>query len=183
MKEIRFHGRGGQGVVKAAHLIVDSAVQEGKFAHFIPFFGVERKGSPVFGYGRISDEKIDLKTQVYKPHCVIVMDDTLLEAIPVFNGLREDGIFIINTTKPIEELNLPDTVKKAAIVDASKIAMETIGRNIPNTAMLGAFVKATGWVNLEHVMENTDLLFGGKNPVATQKAYDEVKIYDLQGGK
>lgn len=67
MKEIRFHGRGGQGVVKAAHLIVDSAVQEGKFAHFIPFFGVERKGSPVFGYGRISDEKSTSKHRYISP--------------------------------------------------------------------------------------------------------------------
>ena len=182
MKEIRFHGRGGQGVVKAAHLIVDSAVQEGKFAHFIPFFGVERKGSPVFGYGRISDEKIDLKTQVYKPHCVIVMDDTLLEAIPCLTAFGRRH-FYHQYRKTINELNLPKTVKTAALVDASAIAIDTIGRNIPNTAMLGAFVKATNWVSLEHVKKNTDLLFGGQNSVATQKAYDEVKIYDLQGGK
>jgi 2-oxoacid:acceptor oxidoreductase gamma subunit (pyruvate/2-ketoisovalerate family) len=182
MKEIRFHGRGGQGVVKAAHLIVDSAVQEGKYAHFIPFFGVERKGSPVFGYARISDEAINVKDMVYKPNCVIVMDDTLLGSIPVFDGLKEDGIFIINSKKSPQELNFPASVKKAAIVDASKIALETLGRNIPNTAMLGAFVKATEWITLDHVVENIDKLFGGKNTDAAKKAYDEVKIYELQGG-
>jgi len=179
MKEIRFHGRGGQGVVKAAHIIVDSAVKEGKFAHFIPFFGVERKGSPVFGFARISDKEIRFKTQVYNPHCVVVTDDTLLGSIPVFDGLRDDGILVINTRKTLEELKLPESVKKAALVDASGIALETIGKNIPNTAMLGAFVKATGWIGLEHILDKIEEEFGKSNRKAAEKAYAEVAIIDI----
>lgn len=99
MKELRFHGRGGQGVVKAAQIIVSAVVDTGKYGQFIPFFGVERKGSPVFGFLRVDDKDIRIKTQVYTPEILVVFDDTLLPMEKTFEGLQENGVVIINTKK------------------------------------------------------------------------------------
>lgn len=183
MKEIRFHGRGGQGVVKAAQILVKTVVDAGLYAHFIPFFGVERKGSPVYGFARIDEKPIRLKTQVYDPHCLIIMDDTLLNTVPVFSGIRGDGMVIINSRKPIEEIDLPEGVKKLGIVDATGIAMECVGMEIPNTAMLGAFAKVTGWIDFKHLSANISASFGSKNADAALKAFEDTKIYSFEGGK
>ncbi len=110
MKEIRLHGRGGQGVVKAAQTIVSTVVDDGSYGQFIPFFGVERKGSPVYGFLRLNDEDIRIKTQVYYPEILLILDDTLLDMPQTFAGLQEGGIVVLNTSKGVEELNLPDTV-------------------------------------------------------------------------
>lgn len=99
MKEIRLHGRGGQGVVKSSHLIVETVVNDGGFAQFIPFFGVERKGSPVFGYLRIDSRPIRMNTQIYEPGLVMVFDDTLLDHAQTFAGLKDGGIIILNTNR------------------------------------------------------------------------------------
>lgn len=179
MKEIRLHGRGGQGVVTAAQILVDTVVTAGKYAHFIPFFGVERKGSPVYGFLRIDDKPIRIKSQVYDPHCVMVMDDTLLDGVPIFTGLRENGILVLNSNKNLEDLNLPKTVKTVALVDATKIALDIIKRDTPNTAMLGAFAKATGYINPETLYDKVSEVFGQENAKATLIAYENSKIYNL----
>jgi len=183
MKEIRFHGRGGQGVVKGAQILVKTVVEEEGYAHFIPFFGVERKGSPVYGFARIDNKPIRLKTQVYQPHCLIITDDTLLETVPVFSGLREDNVVIINTNKTKDELNLPSSVKRLAIVDATGIAIKIIGKEIPNTTMLGAFVKATGWVDFNILTEKIFESFGKKNQDAAMEGFENTQIYTYKGGK
>lgn len=180
MIELRFHGRGGQGVVKAAQIIVSSVVDTGKYAQFIPFFGVERKGSPVFGFLRIDDKDIRIKTQVYTPKILVVFDDTLLSMEKTFEGLQEDGIVIINTKKSIDELNLPKNAKEVYLVDATEIAIENIKRNIPNTTMLGAFAKACeGFINWEVLQKNIEAKFGAANVKSAQAAYEKVKKYDL----
>ena len=107
MKEIRLHGRGGQGVVKASQIVVKAVVQEKKQGQFIPFFGVERKGSPVFGYLRISQQPIRRKMQVYEPDILMILDDSLVVLPATYEGLKEGGTIIMNTVKPLEELKIP----------------------------------------------------------------------------
>ena len=134
MQEIRLHGRGGQGLVKASHLVVKTAVETGHYGQFIPFFGVERKGSPVFGFLRLSEEEIRRKTQVYEPDVLIILDDTLVHLPATYAGLKEGGTVVINSVHDAATLQIPAQAGKVAIVDATTIAMEEIGRSIPNTA-------------------------------------------------
>ena len=151
MIELRFHGRGGQGVVKAAQIIVSSVIDTGKYAQFIPFFGVERKGSPVFGFLRIDDKDIRIKTQVYTPKVLVVLDDTLLSMEKTFKGLQEDGVVIIN-----------------------------IKRNIPNTTMLGAFANACkDFINWDILKQNIETKFGEANVKSAKVAYEKVQKYNL----
>ena len=116
MKEIRLHGRGGQGVVKASQIIVSAAVAGGRQGQFIPFFGVERKGSPVFGYLRLSDQEIRRKTQIYEPDMLVIMDDSLIGLESTYEGLKEGGMIVINSVKSPEELSIPAQAGDVAII-------------------------------------------------------------------
>lgn len=180
MKELRFHGRGGQGVVKAAQTIVQTVVDCGSYAHFIPFFGVERKGSPVYGFLRLDDKNIRLKTQVYEPDVLMIFDDTLLGMKQTYEGLKPDSIVIINTNKPAADLILPQASGAIYTVDASRIAQEAFGKNIPNTAMLGAFAKATGLVDWPALQDHIAANFGEVNRQAAITAYNQVASLAVQ---
>jgi 2-oxoacid:acceptor oxidoreductase gamma subunit (pyruvate/2-ketoisovalerate family) len=179
MKEIRLHGRGGQGVVKASQIIVKAAVAGGINGQFIPFFGVERKGSPVFGYMRLSNDKIRRKTQVYEPEMLVIMDDSLVSLPATYEGLKENGVIVINTDKPVEELNVPKETAMVATVNASAIAEEMLGRNIPNTAMLGAFARVTEMIDKEILFAEIEKEFGGANRQAAERAYEDVTCTEL----
>ena len=176
MKEIRLHGRGGQGVVKAAHVIVKSIVRDGGYAQFIPFFGVERKGSPVCGYLRIDDRDIRVKTQVYTPDILLVLDDSLLTDPQVFEGFKPEGTLILNTAKPVEELALPFIPHCLATVDATKICLDALDVNIPNTVMLGAFSRATGLVRMERLLPEIEDVFGEKNVALALEGSQKTRI-------
>lgn len=176
MKEIRMHGRGGQGVVKAAQVIVQTVVASQKYAHFIPFFGVERKGSPVYGFLRLDDQDIRLKCQVYEPEILMVFDDTLLAMPQTMDGFKDKGTIILNTCVERSALNMPQSASQVALVDATGISRELLGRNIPNTAMLGAFAKVTGLADWDELKKQIDLAFGAKNVEAAQAAYDSVAV-------
>lgn len=178
MEEIRLHGRGGHGLVKASHIVVKTSVESGEYGQFIPFFGVERKGSPVFGFLRLSQEPIRRKMQVYNPDILVIFDDTLVHLPATYAGLKDGGTVIINSTKTIEELGVPKQAGKVATVDATAICLEAFGKNIPNTAMLGAFCKVTGLVNKDALFENIAKAFGEANRTAAQKAYDSVVCVD-----
>jgi 2-oxoacid:acceptor oxidoreductase gamma subunit (pyruvate/2-ketoisovalerate family) len=180
VKEVRLHGRGGQGLVKAAHIIVKAAVTTGKYASFIPFFGVERKGSPVYGFLRLDDKPIRLKTQVYHPDCLIVLDDTLLDEVNIFEGLKEKAVLVINSTKPLTNFSLPEEVDTVALVDATNIALKNFQRNIPNTTMLGAFCQATGWVPLDQVMALVEEEFGPENAAACEEGYRSTNLLKVR---
>lgn len=182
MKEIRFHGRGGQGVVKAGQILVEAVVEDRGYAHFIPFFGVERKGSPVYGFARVDDVPIRIKTQVYNPHCLIILDDTLLDTDSIFSGLKEDNLVLINTNKRKEQLSLPDHIKTLGLINATDIALKVIGKEIPNTTMLGAFAKASGWVNFNTLANKILKTFGAKNKEAAIEGFESIEIYRLKGG-
>ena len=181
MKEIRLHSRGGQGAVKAAHIIVKTVVESNGYAQFIPFFGVERKGSPVYGFIRIDDKDIRLKCQVYTPEILIIMDDTLLDMHQTFEGMQDGAIVVLNTTKTLEQLGdiIPKNAGKIALVDATGIAEDVLGTPIPNTAMLGAFVKASGLTDWDIMKQQIDKMFGQTNTTAAQMAYDNVVIREV----
>lgn len=176
MKEIRLHGRGGQGVVKASHIVVKAAVAGKTYGQFIPFFGVERKGSPVFGFLRLSNEPIRRKTQVYEPDILMIFDDTLVTLPATYAGLKEGGTVIINSVKPIDALGIPKQAGEVAIVDATGISEELFGRNMPNTSMLGALAKVTALVNKDALFDEIAAAFGEQNRAAAQTAYDSVVI-------
>jgi pyruvate ferredoxin oxidoreductase gamma subunit len=185
MIEIRWHGRGGQGVVTASKLLASSALAEGKYIQAFPEFGPERMGAPIRSFTRISDESITIHSQVTSPDIVMVLDPTLIGEIDFTEGLKEDGILIVNTTKSPKELKekLNLKQKKVYSLDATKIAQESIGRPIPNVPMLGALVKATGLLKLEQITKGIRESFSKKfkdeviegNIKALEKAYQEVK--------
>ena len=176
MQEIRLHGRGGQGLVKASHLVVKTAVETGHYGQFIPFFGVERKGSPVFGFLRLSEEPIRRKTQIYTPDVLVILDDSLLRLPATCAGLKEGGTVIINSVHDRAGLELPPQAGKVAAVDATGIAQRRIGRSIPNTAMLGALARVTGLVDRAALFENIAAGFGETNRAAAAEAFDAVCI-------
>ena len=177
LKEIRIHGRGGQGGVTAAELLAHAAFMEGKWVQAIPFFGAERRGAPVKAFARISDEPILIRSQVYNPDYVLVLDSTLPEIIDVTEGLKKDGIIIVNTTKEPKELDIKGY--RVATIDATGIALElkllVAGLPVLNTSMLGAFTKATEEIKLESVMKTIEERWPG--PVGKKNAEGALLAY------
>jgi len=156
MIEVRFHGRGGQGAVIASEVLAAAAFREGRYVQAFPSFGVERRGAPVMAFTRIADRPIRLRCQIYEPDHIVVLDPTLLEAVDVTAGLKEGGWVIINSEREPAAFNLPKGFR-VATVDANSIAIKhKLGPKsapIVNTAILGAFAKATGIVGLEALAE------------------------------
>lgn len=183
MKEIRLHGRGGLGTVKAAEILVYANVNEGRYGNSIPFFGFERQGAPVTSYVKLDDKPIKPKTQVYNPNCIIVLEPTIMNAVDVFDGLKENSFFILNSNKNPKNIEIPKQVKTIALVDATKIAQEVLQNKITNTIMLGAFAKATKWVKLDSIKERVKELFGVKNLEAIKQGYNKTKVYNLEGDR
>lgn len=146
MTEIRWHGRGGQGAKTASLLLADAAFNTGKFVQGFPEYGPERMGAPITAYNRISTERCTIHSNIYEPDYVVVVDATLLSAVDVTKGLKSDGAIIINSEKSPEELRpqLRGYTGKVCTIDAGKISEEELGRNFPNTPMLGALVKVSG---------------------------------------
>jgi len=178
--EIRFHGRGGQGAVTSAELVAHAAISEGKYAQAFPSFGPERRGAPVVAFARISDKRIRLRTNIYEPDLIVVLDPGLLKIMDVSSGLKDKGMIIINSKKDIAKIREEFGFKcRLAVVDATKIAREIIGLPITNTAMLGAVVKAGGILRLESLVEPLKVRFGRiaeKNIKVMQKAYEETLV-------
>ncbi len=175
MIEIRFHGRGGQGAVTAAEILAKAAFEDGKYCQAFPFFGAERKGAPVLAFTRINDNPIRRRYQVYNPDHVIVLDDTLLEAVDVLSGLKEGGKVVINAT---DDVNLGKNIDYYTI-DATGIALDILGVPIVNTVMLGAFAGITGIVSLDSIIKVTKETFpgkiGDKNAKAAEIAFEQIK--------
>jgi len=175
MKEIRIHGRGGQGSVTAAELLAGAAFEDGQFSQAFPAFGVERRGAPVQAFTRISDAPIRLRSQIYEPDYVIVQDPTLIEVVDVESGAKDDGIILINSDFAPEDFDL-DTNARIMTVNATKVALDIIGRPIVNTVLLGAFAGATAEVRASSIVNAVRGRFSGKigekNAEAVQKAYD-----------
>ncbi|MFH1506078.1 MAG: 2-oxoacid:acceptor oxidoreductase family protein, partial [archaeon] len=139
MFEIRWHGRGGQGAKTASELLAKAAIERGKYIQSLPEFGAERQGAPVQAFTRISNKPILLHTAITKPDMVIVVDETLLKSIPVTDGLKEKDILLVNTSSKAKDIKkIIDFKGHIFTVDATQIAIDEIGKPIPNAAMLGA---------------------------------------------
>jgi pyruvate ferredoxin oxidoreductase gamma subunit len=175
MIEIRIHGRGGQGNVAAAELLSIAAFKDGKFAQAFPSFGAERVGAPVQAFVRIDDKKIRTREDVLHPNYLIVQDYSLVENVPILDGLRPDGLVMINSDKSPEDLKL-NTTATVKTIPATEIAIEIIGRPIPNAIMIGAFCSVTGLVSLKAVQEAIMERFPGKvgenNVAALERAHE-----------
>jgi len=163
--EVRWHGRGGQGAKTAALLFGESALDTGMYIQAFPEYGPERMGAPVQAFNRISDRPIRSHSGIKEPDIVVVLDASLLEPARATEGLRDGGILLVNSTEEPavlrRRLNLPAGIK-LYVVDASKIAMETVGKNVPNTPMLGALVKVTGALEFEQMMSAIESKLGEK---------------------
>lgn len=178
--EVRWHGRGGLGAVTSAELVARAAISEGKYAQSFPSFGPERRGAPVLAFLRISNESIKTRTVIYEPDIVVVLDPGLLRVVDVTSGLKPSGKLIINSRKSPAELKSEFGYEwPVAAVDATRIARETIGVPITNTAMIGALLKVTEAVRLDSVVEQLQERFGTRakgNTEAVNRAYRETAI-------
>ena len=178
MKEIRWHGRGGQGAVVAARVLGASFIWEGKSAIAFPKFGFERRGAPVVAFTRVDDKLIREKTQVYHPDCLIVVDPRLMQSVDVFDGIKADGILVVDSPEPKRE-QYHHNLRLIGTVDATTIALEEIGRPITNTCMLGAFARTTNWVHLDSIIVCLEEYFSGtaleRNINCAKRGYKETK--------
>jgi pyruvate ferredoxin oxidoreductase gamma subunit len=179
MIEVRWHGRGGQGAVTSVELLAIAAIGTGKYAQGFPSFGPERRGAPVAAFSRIDDKQIKVRSGIYKPDVVIVLDASLIGMVDVTDGLKPDGILIVNTPKTPEEvkkaLNFGGTV---ATVDGTGIARKEMGVPIANTTMIGALIKMTKVIELGDMNDSIQHRFGRiaqKNMASMKRAYDEIK--------
>ncbi len=186
MIEIRWHARGGQGAVTASKILASAVIEEGKYAQSNPDYGAERSGAPLRAYNRVSEKPITLHCMVINPDIVIVVDPTLLKAVPFLEGTDENAILVINTDKSPQEIREKYGIKgrKIYTVDATKIAMEELKRPLMNVPMLGALVKVlNGLVDIKTVEEDIKRAFGKKisenalnaNIRALHRAYEEVR--------
>jgi pyruvate ferredoxin oxidoreductase gamma subunit len=180
--QVRIHGRGGQGVVTAAELIAQAAFDAGRHAQAFPSFGSERTGAPVVAFARISDREIRVREPIMAPDAIIVQDETLLGALDVFSGLSPAGYVLINSTKSLTELGLKQSdIQKirSMTVPATQLAMEHLGRPVPNAVLLGAFASLTNVISLESVNKAITARFSSKlaagNCAAATAAYEFVR--------
>ena len=185
MIEIRWHGRGGQGAVTSAELLAQAAYIDGyEGVQAFPFFGADRRGSPVRAFTRISHSTINVRSQVYEPDIVVVLDSTIIDIIDVSEGLKPDGSIIINTPKNADEFSFDHG--RVYTYDGTGIALKNgllvAGLPVVNTTALGAFAKATGLVKLETVQnvikEKWPGKVGEKNAIGAKEAHDSCKCGD-----
>jgi len=182
--EIVFHGRGGQGSVTAANLFVAAALKDGnKGVQAFPFFGAERRGAPVRAFARISGDEIHLRSEIYTPDIVIVLDESIMDIVDVLKGLKKDGIVLINTRKKPEDFDFSKQYK-VATVDATGIALkhEILVGGIPvvNTPILGAIPRILSRVTLKSIQDTVKgkwkAELASKNVKATQDAFDDAVV-------
>ncbi|MEO0025715.1 MAG: 2-oxoacid:acceptor oxidoreductase family protein [candidate division WOR-3 bacterium] len=186
--EIRWHGRGGQGAKTAALLFGEAALETGKYIQAFPEYGPERMGAPVTAFNRLSEEPIYSHSGIKNPDIVVVLDPSLIEPARVTEGLKPGGILLVNTAETPDalrkRLNLPESVR-VYTVDASTIALETVGRDVPNTPMLGALARVSGVLELEPMIAAIRSKLGAKfrgreklvedNLKSIRRAFEEVK--------
>ena len=183
MFQIRFHGRGGQGGVTAAEMLSVAAFDEGRFAQAFPSFGSERTGAPVVSFCRIDSRPIRSREPVLKPDALIIQDVTLIHQVDVFAGLSSEGYVLINTSKSVDELGLGDFLgtfhrERLLTCPATELALEHLGRPLPNAVLLGGFAALTSQVTLESIALAIGQRFSGttaeRNVVAATAAYQLV---------
>ncbi len=183
--EIRWHARGGQGAVTAAKFLAEVALASGKDIQAFPEYGPERMGAPIKAFTRISSAPISIYCGVKNPDIVVVLDETLLDVVKVAKGLSDDGVILVNTDDDPTDVRKRLGIKKGKVyaINATSIAIDTLGRPIPNTPMIGALIKITGMAPLEDVTSHFAKTFGKKfnqkilegNIEAIRRAYERVR--------
>jgi len=189
MLEIRFHGRGGTGSVLASRALTKAVFYAGKHSIAIPSFGAERRGALVLAFARIDDKKIYKRTQIYEPDIVVVLDDSLLKLVNVVQGLKPNGLGVLNSSKKPEQIKLSNPTQ-VAVVDANKIAKEFLVQPVVNSAMLGSLVRSSEFISFENLEKGIMSVFGNRlgdrmarmNVEAARIAYDETIFGETQGG-
>ena len=185
MFQVRFHGRGGQGVVTAAEILSVAAFAEGRHAQAFPSFGSERMGAPVVSFCRFDDRDIRTREPVMTPDALVVQDVTLIHQVDLFAGLSQTGYVIINTSRQFGALGFGtffDRFDQDRLVTcpATEIALERLGRPLPNTVLLGAFAALTGEISLEAIGEAIRMRFvgpvGERNVEAAKRAYEFIML-------
>lgn len=178
MIEIRFHGRGGQGAVTASRIIAIAAYEEGQYSQAIPMYGTERRGAPLTAFVRLDNQRVRERELVHNPDISVVLDPLIAKQQAVVDNLKAGGLVLLNTADNPEDVKLGGDFK-VATVDATTIALETLGRPITNTAILGAFAKITGVVKVESIEKAIKKNFPGRlgemNIAAVKRSYEEVK--------
>ena len=178
-KEIRLHGRGGQGAVLAARMLASALSLEGKFVASFPMYGFERRGMPVVAFTRFDTQPILEKTQIYTPDLLMVIDPTLLSLKNLFDGLKPGGVLILNRDKALAA-KPSENLAKVGVVNATHIALCEIERDIPNTCLLGALVKTTDWLRLESLLSALGEYLEGsmleKNIRIATRGYNETEV-------
>ncbi|MDO8879696.1 MAG: 2-oxoacid:acceptor oxidoreductase family protein [Coriobacteriia bacterium] len=187
LTEIRWHARAGQGAVTAAKVVAETALAADQYLQAMPEYGPERMGAPIKAFTRISSDPIEIHCNIENPDIVIVLDDSLLDIVDVAEGLTDDGVIIINTCTPPEQvrtaISIPVTAR-IACVDATGIALDTIKRDIPNTPMVGALIKVAGVIDMDTfkglLAKNLGKKFGQEmidaNWASVDRAYEEVTV-------
>ena len=178
MKEIRIHARAGQGAITTASLLGYAYFLKGMYPYAFPNFGAARMGAPMNAFVRVDTKPVRLRSQIYEPDYVIVVDATLMRGFNCFSGLKEDGVAIIND-KEDTEIPKVKTKQKIFMVPATEIALRTIGRPLSNTALIGAFAAATNELDLDTLLEVIKKRFDGKiqegNIEAVKQGYEYIK--------
>lgn len=185
LTEIRWHARGGQGAVTAAKMVAELALGQGKHFQAFPEYGPERSGAPIVAFTRVSDEPIQVYAGIEHPAIVVVLDPSLLSTVDVTKGAPSDAIVLVNSEMAPAELRKHYGLKgnRVFTIDATRIAVETIRRPIPNTPMVGALTRITGLFPIENVVDFLRVDFGKKFPpkvvegniLAITRAYEEVR--------
>jgi pyruvate ferredoxin oxidoreductase gamma subunit len=183
--EIRWHGRGGQGAKTAVFMLAESLIEQGKFAQGFPDYGPERMGAPIRGYNRISDQPIRLHCGVNQPDIVVVLDPTLIGTADITSGLKPGGTVLVNSAEEPAVMRKTLGIKdgKVFTVDATGIALDEIGRPIPNSPMIGALLKVTDLAQIDDMAAIIVHKFEGKlsaaliegNRKAMKRAFNEVR--------
>ncbi len=185
--QIRIHSRGGQGAKIAAQIIAEAVIEEGEFAQAFSEYGPERSGAPMKTFLRISKKPIRLYSDVQSPDMVVVLDPSLLLNVDVADGLADGGIVLVNTCENIESLKKKLSKKNCEVyvIDAKEIAMRIIGKDLPNTAIMGAIIKLAPLIPYEHAIEETREMFEkkipedmvNKNVEALKEGYDKISNF------
>jgi pyruvate ferredoxin oxidoreductase gamma subunit len=179
MYQIRIHGRGGQGVVTAAELIAISAFNDDWQAQAFPHFGVERTGAPIEAFARISKQPIRTREHVQKPDFLIIQDASLLSVVDVTKGAHEKTKAIVNTSLDKADLDLDLPKENIFTIDATKIALEILGKNIVNTVIIGAFAGATELFTINSIKKAIKQKFEHKGKSLIEKNIKAVEVaYD-----
>ncbi len=183
--EVRFHGRAGQGMVTAAKILAVAVSLEEKYSQAFPVFGSEKRGPPVMSFCRISNKPISFIEEIDEPNIVVVADSSVLGEVNVKKGLKKNGLILINSKKPINELRKKFRLKNVYSIDATSLALEYLGKPITNTVMLGALAKLTGLVSLKCIIKGMHIRMKKlsepvlrKNIELVKKCYEEMEALE-----